>query len=282
MHLREGLALWRCAGTDRAECLWGRCRLGCSAVVVARAERPDTLVPSCPACLVSAGGPTVCASPCPYLVKCTGSGLFVAVVIFLGLCGRFCEAPRCMLQAPKLTTGVCWTIAFMPCSPRHVGSPIAFEFICFIHHSSPALSVRLPAGQTRPVSNSTCNALRRPASDTEICGHKEEQLGHAVAGPLLRELRNCFTPVQSMRRACAIMPTRGTAPLVWVAMCLSLVPALAQQPGRTGRALLLDQRLVFRDGLLPRNTAAGMDGPYEVVRFRAPAQTIKYTAVDRQ
>lgn len=78
------------------------------------------------------------------------------------------------------------------------------------------------------------------------------------------------------------MPTRSAAPLVWVAICLSLMPALAQQPGRTGRALLLDHRLVFRDGLLPRNTAAGMDGPYEVVRTRAPACTIEYAAVDRR
>ena len=125
-----------------------------------------------------------------------------------------------------------------------------------------------------------CTALRRQDSDTEICGHAEEELGHAAAGRPLRELRGCFTPVQSMRRACAIMPTRGAAPLVWVVMCLSFAPALAQQPGRMGRALLLDQRLVFRDGLLPRT--AGMDGPYEVVRFRAPVRTIKYTAVDRR
>jgi len=53
---REGLALWPCAGRVRAGRLWGRCRLGYLAVAVAIAERPDTLVPSCPACLVSAAG----------------------------------------------------------------------------------------------------------------------------------------------------------------------------------------------------------------------------------
>lgn len=69
------------------------------------------------------------------------------------------------------------------------------------------------------------------------------------------------------------MPTSGMLLAARVALHVFLAPALAQQPRRTGRALLLDQRLIFRDGLLPRNAAAGMDGPYEVVRPRTRHQS---------
>ena len=57
------------------------------------------------------------------------------------------------------------------------------------------------------------------------------------------------------------------AALAAVALTMLLRPVLAQYVQARADRGLLDQRLIFRDGLQPRQPGgAGADGPYEVVR----------------
>ncbi len=69
------------------------------------------------------------------------------------------------------------------------------------------------------------------------------------------------------------------AVLAAVALTTLLRPVLAQYAQARADRGLLDQRLIFRDGLQPRPGGAGADGPYEVVRQYLSPILLSPTAV---